>query len=225
MGTSNNTQRKSPQSGKILRIFAIVCIFISIVVGALSIPFVYESQTLWYKIGIDKILLRMGKIAGLLAAVLLLAQILLGVRGKTLEELFGVRSLVQWHRVNGVLVLVLVLSHVALVLIPEGIVNLPVGMKYWPEMVGAVLLLVIASTVVSSLLRQRMGFIYARWRIFHKLFGYLALALVGVHILFVSESFEHVVPRTALLLAVAAVVIILFGIKRVAYKKRQQGRK
>jgi len=81
-----------------LHIMYIASVFIFVVGGALSIPFVYESQTLWYKTGIDKTMLRVGKIAGLLAAVLLLVQILLGVRGKILEQLFGVRSLVLWHR-------------------------------------------------------------------------------------------------------------------------------
>ena len=32
--------------------------------GALSIPFVYETQTLWYKVGADKLMLRTGQMAG-----------------------------------------------------------------------------------------------------------------------------------------------------------------
>ncbi len=220
MEISKNTQGKNRRMSRGLHLTYIVSVFIFVVGGALSIPFVYESQTLWYKIGIDKTLLRAGKIAGLLAAILLLVQILLAVRGETLEELFGVRSLISWHRVNGVFILILALTHVTLVLVPEGIVNLPIGMKYWPEMVGAAMLLIIFTMVVSSQLRQRLGFNYTRWRAFHKLLGYLALALVGVHILFVSESFEYVVPRTALFITVASVVIVLFQIKRAAFKKR-----
>ncbi len=208
-----------------LHLTYIAAVFIFVVGGALSIPFVYESQTLWYKIGVDKTLLRAGKIAGLLTAILLLVQMFLAVRGKILEELFGVRSLVSWHRVNGILILVLALIHVTLILVPEGIINLPIGAKFWPEMVGAVLLLIVFYMVVSSLLRQRLGVIYARWRAFHKLLGYLALALVGVHILFVSDSFEHVVPRTALVTTVVLVVIVIFQIKRTTSKKNRQNRK
>jgi len=98
MEASKNTRSKSRRMSRGLRIMYIAYVFIFVVGGALSIPFVYESQTLWYKTGIDKTMLRVGKIAGLLAAVLLLVQILLGVRGKILEQLFGVRSLVLWHR-------------------------------------------------------------------------------------------------------------------------------
>ena len=225
METSNNTQSKGRQIGRGLHITYIVSVLIFVIGGALSIPFVYESQTLWYKIGIDKTLLRAGKIAGLLAAILLLVQIVLGVRTKILEELFGVRALVLWHRINGVFILFLALCHVSLVLIPEGIVNLPIGLKYWPEMVGAVLLLVIFFIVVSSQFRQQLGFIYVRWRIFHKSLGYLALAIVGVHVLFVSESFEHIVPKAALITAVAAVVAVVFQVKRVAFRKKRQNRK
>ena len=206
---------------RVLRIFCIVSLLIFIVGGALSIPFVYESQTLWYKFGIDKTLLRAGKIAGLLAAIFLFVQILLGVRGKILDELFGVAALMRWHRINGVLVLILALSHVTLVLVPEGITNFPIGVKFWPEMVGALLLLIILSMVVSSHLRQQLGFVYAKWRTFHKLLGYSALALIGVHILFVSQSFEQVVPRTALITVVVAVLVVLFKVKRAAYKKRR----
>jgi predicted ferric reductase len=221
MEISKNTQGKNRRMSRGLHLTYIVSVFIFVVGGALSIPFVYESQTLWYKIGIDKTLLRAGKIAGLLAAILLLVQILLAVRGETLEELFGVRSLISWHRVNGVFILILALTHVTLVLVPEGIGNLPIGMKYWPEMVGAAMLLIIFTMVVSSQLRQRLGFNYTRWRAFHKLLGYMALALIGVHILFVSESFEHVVPRTALVITVASIVIVLFQIKRAAFKKKR----
>lgn len=220
-GTPKNGQSRSPQLGRGLRIFAIVSLLIFVVGGALSIPFVYESQTLWYKFGADKILLRAGKMAGLLAAILLFVQLLLGARGKILDDLFGVAALMMWHRVNGVLVLILALCHVTLVLVPEGITNLPIGLKFWPEMVGAALLLIILSMVVSSHLRQQLGFAYTRWRTFHRLLGYSALALIGVHVFFVSESFEHVVPRTALITVVVTVLVVLLQVKRAAYKKRR----
>ena len=157
----------------------------------------------------------------LLAAILLFIQILLGARGGTLEELFGVAALVKWHKVNGGLVLVLALCHVTLVLIPEGIVNLPIGLKFWPEMIGAALLLILFSLVVSSHLRQQLKFVYTRWRTFHRLLGYSALALIGMHIYFVSESFEQVVPRMALITVVVAVLAVIFQVKRAAYKKRR----
>jgi predicted ferric reductase len=225
METSNNTHNSKGRMSRGLHITYIVSVLICIVGGALSIPFVYESQTLWYKIGIDKTLLRAGKIAGLLAAILLFVQIVLGVRGKILEELFGVRNLVLWHRINGVFILFLALCHVSLVLVPEGIVNLPIGLKYWPEMVGALLLSIILSMVISSQFRQQLGFAYVKWRAIHKPLGYSALVLIFIHVLFVSESFEYIVPRVALIIAVTAVVIAVFRVKRAAFRKKRQSRK
>lgn len=192
----------------------IATLFLGVVAAALSVPFVYESQTLWYKIGVDKTMLRAGKIAGLLAVVLMFVQVLLGVRGKILQELFGVAALLRWHRANGVTILVLALSHVSLILVPEGVNNLPIGMKYWPEMIGGILFLTILSTVTLSIFRQYLGFSYVRWRIIHKLLGYFVLGLVVVHVLFVSESFQHIVTRTGLIAALVTLVISVFRAKR-----------
>ena len=217
-----NSHSNSHQLIRNLRISCIVALLIVVIGGTLSIPFIYESQTLWYKIGVDKTMLRAGQIAGLLAVILLFVQIILAVRGKFLQDLFGLPSLMRWHRVNGVLVFVLVFCHVTLVLVPEGILNLPIGMKYWPEMVGAILFLIIFSMVISSQFRQQLGFAYVRWRTTHKLLGYSTLVLVAIHILFVSESFKHIVPRTGFITAVAIVVIVVFRDKIVALQKNRK---
>lgn len=217
-----NSQGNSHRLDRNLRISCLVGLFIVVIGGALSIPFIYESQTLWYKIGVDKTMLRAGKIAGLLAVILLFVQILLGVRGEFLQELFGMPSLMRWHRVNGVFILVLALCHVTLVLVPEGILNLPIGVKYWPEMVGGMLFLVIFSMVISSQFRQQLGFAYVKWRTIHKLFGYSALALVAIHVFFVSESFEYIIPRAGLIAAVITVVIGVSQVKIAALKKKRK---
>ena len=217
-----NSHSNSRQLIRNLRISCIAGLLIVVTGGALSIPFIYESQTLWYKIGADKTMLRAGQIAGLLAVILLFVQIILAVRGKFLQELFGLPSLMRWHRVNGVLTFVLALCHVTLVLVPEGILNLPIGMKYWPEMVGAILFLIIFSMVISSQFRQQLGFAYARWRVIHKLLGYSTLVPVTIHVLFASESFKHFGPRTGLIAAVATVVIVVFRAKIVALQKKRK---
>lgn len=193
--------------------------------GAMIIPFVYQSQTLWYKLGIDKTLLLAGQLAGLLAALALLLQILLGTRGKGLEEIFGVAALMGLHRLNGVVVCFLAAAHFALVQIPEGIVNLPIGAKYWPEIVGGTLLLLLLFSTITARFRQQFGLDYRRWQMMHRTFGYLALALLAVHVLFVADSFTHMVPRAALLFTLAAVVSRVLGIKSAAWRRnRQKGR-
>jgi predicted ferric reductase len=178
-------------------------IFIAFLSGALSIPFYFETMTLWYKIGIDKTMLRGGQVAGMSALVMFFLQIILAVRGKFLEKHFGRAGMARFHRTNGVVILFLAISHVILVLAPEGITNLPIGKKYWPEMIGIILLLVTTVIVVSTNFRQQLGIKYNLWRTVHKTLGYLVLVLLLTHVLFVSDSFEHSQLR--------AILILLFG--------------
>ncbi len=202
-GRNGRETMKRPFLGACLTITVVI-----IVAFALTVPFVFESQTLWYKTGMDKTLLRAGQLVGLLALVSLILQILLGARGKVLEETFGVAALIVWHKANGILLCCLAALHIILVQVPEGIANLPIGAKHWPEMAGGVLFLMIFSQVISSFFRQQLGFIYKQWRWIHRVLGYLALCLAAVHVLFVADSFAQGVPRIALL----ALLAIVFGI-------------
>lgn len=177
----------------------IVGVLLLFTAGALSIPFVYESTTLWYKIGLDKTVLRAGQLAGMLALVLLFIQILLAARGRVLIDVFGLAAVMRWHRLNGLLIGLAAVVHVVLVLAPEGFGNLPIGFKHWPEMVGAWLLISILFMVVSSHFRERLGLDYKKWRSIHKPIGYLVPLFFLVHVLFVSDSFDKFLPKTALL--------------------------
>ncbi len=207
---SDNTGKTMKQ--RVSRFFLIGFAVVGIAC-TLTIPFVYESQTLWYKVGVDKTFLRAGQLLGLLALISLIVQIFFGSRGKVLEETFGVAALMAWHRANGILLCCLVSLHIALVLVPEGIANLPIGVKHWPEMVGGVLFLVIFSQVISSFFRQQLGFIYKQWRMVHRALGYLALCLAAVHVLFVADSFAQGVPRIALLVMLVTVFALIAVIK------------
>ncbi len=189
----------------------LIIVALSFITGSLSIAFLYESQTLWYKIGTDKIVLRAGQLVGLLAAALISLQIVLGGRGKFLEKLFSVAALMRFHRGNGVLIGICVVLHVLMVLIPEGISNLPMGFKHWPEMIGALLLWLILSMVISSRYREALKLDYKKWRKIHKLLAYLAPLLLILHVYFVSDSFQHTVPRIALFSSFGLLVLwILF---------------
>jgi predicted ferric reductase len=210
MTSEDKTERIKLKAYRALVIGGLLLVFAS----ALSIPFIYESQTLWYKIGLNKTFLRGGQMIGLLAAILLFVQILLAARGKFLKELFGVAALMRWHRANGIIISFLAVGHALLILAPEGLTNLPIGKKYWPEMVGILLLGIVLAMAVSSHFREKLRLNYKRWRAIHKLLGYLVIIFLAVHVLFVSESFEQVVPRTALLTLFAGVVISIILSKK-----------
>jgi predicted ferric reductase len=189
--------------------------------GALSIPFVYESQTLWYKAGYDKSLLRGGQLVGLLAALSIFIQILLGVRGKYLEELFGMTALMRLHRINGLTLALLAILHIVLVQVPEGIANLPIGVRFWPEMVGMLLFSLILTIVISSQFRLQIGLGYQRWRLIHRMLAYLVPFLLTVHVLFVSDSFEHGIPQTGLFAMLIAVAVWILRIKGAYWLKKK----
>lgn len=188
--------------------------------GALSIPFVYESQTLWYKVGYDKTLLRGGQLAGLVAAISLFVQMLLGVRGRFLEKIFGVPLLSRWHRINGLILVVFGFLHATLVLSAEELTSL-IDIKSWPELIGALLLTAILTMVVSSLFRRQIGLVYIRWRVMHRVLAYTVPVLLAVHVLFVSDSFAHGLPMAGLLTVLGALAVAILQIKRFG---RLQGR-
>ena len=166
-------------------------IFFIFLIGAVAVPFYFESMTLWYKVGIDKTLLRAGQLAGMVALVALFFQIVLAVRGPVLESLFEVRHLIRLHTANAMIILLLALAHVLLVLLPEGLQNLPIGKKFWPEMIGGLLFFIILGTTLSSTFRKQLQLDHRRWTVLHIVLGYLAIILLVTHVLFVSDSFEN----------------------------------
>lgn len=198
-----------------LAIYRVVLIagFLVIISGVLSIPSYYQTTTLWYKTGVDKIMLIAGQYLGLLGLVLLYLQIILSARGHFFDQLFGPAQLLRLHRLNGILLFLLAGSHILLVLIPEGLANLPLGKKFWPEMVGAALFACVALLVLSSYFRETIRLPYKIWRMFHRPLGYLAMLLVTVHVLFVSESFEHILPRILLLTLFSLTVVWTVRVK------------
>lgn len=151
----------------------------------------------------------MGQVSGLLAAALMVLQIILGLRTKLLENYFGLATLMRCHRMNGVVIGVCVLLHAILILVPEGMTNLPIGRKYWPEMIGLLLLWVVLSMVISSHFREKLKLDYKLWRRIHRPLAYIAALLLVVHVYFVSDSFQQTVPRAALLFSFLLLFILV----------------
>lgn len=198
-----------------------IALFTAFLGTALLIPVFFQSMTLWYKFGIDRVYLLSAQFIGLVAFVLLYVQVILSTRGKLLESIFGLATLMKLHRINGVLVVFLALLHVLLVLVPEGIANLPLGLEFWPELVGLVLLFLLLVIVISSRYRERLNLEYKKWRAFHKPLGYLAILLVTGHILFVSDSFEHLIPRVFLLVSFAGLILWISYVKISAFRTKK----
>lgn len=192
----------------------VLLLFAVVVAGALAVPFYFETQTLWYKVGIDRTMLRAGQLAAMLALVFLFVQVTMALRSRYLEGLFGVASLLRWHRINGLVIGVLALCHVLLVLVPEGIANLPIGKKYWPEMVGMFLFLILLAMIVSSYFREKLELDYRRWKAVHRMLAFLVILLVTIHALYVSESFRNEPLQLVLLALFAALIVQVVVVKQ-----------
>lgn len=162
---------------------------------AIALPFAYESTTMWYKIGLDKTLLRAGKICGLLTVTLICAQSIIGLKPNVLVQTFGAPPLLRWHRRGAALIVLLAVLHVLLILVPEGLNNLPIGYKFWPEMIGGGLLTILFIQAGYSWARERWRLAYQRWRTIHRYLAWCILLLAPAHLLFVSETFSQTVPR------------------------------
>lgn len=175
-------------------------------------PFYHQTQTLWYKIGTDRTLLIAGQLAGLYSACLVCFQLILIVRLPFLTRIFGAATLNNLHRLNGKIIPVAILAHVLLILVPEGLENLPVGMKFWPEMLGFLVFLLLSFLAISNWLRLKLTIPYPKWKTMHRLFGLSAFLGVGVHIAFVSDAFKQTAPVVYLLiLFISALLTYLYG--------------
>jgi len=185
-----------------------------LLVGAMSIPFFFESPSIWYKFGSAKALLRIGKMLGLTAATLLFLQLLLAGRLKVLDRVFSLPGLVRSHRLNAFVILFLALSHPILVLSSEEKLVLPLELRYWPEWVGVGLLTLIAIQFSVSQWRRSFRITFHRWLLWHRCVGVSILGLVILHILFVSETFsEEGIPRTAVLVSTALLAMLWLWIR------------
>ncbi len=168
---------------------------LSLIAAAGSIPFLFESPSIYYKFGIAKTLLRSGKVIGLAAAMLMFLQTLLISRIRFIDRVFSLNLTSHAHRINGALIGVVVIIHPLMILAAENFTFYPFEKKYWPEYTGICLLLFVAGLVVVSRYRSLLGLAYHKWLRLHRLATPLVIATMMLHILFVSDSFGGGFPR------------------------------
>ena len=191
---------------------AIIGVAAFLLAGAMSIPFFFESPSMWYKFGFAKVLLRTGKIIGMLAVTLLFLQLILASRLKRLDQVFSLPGMIHAHRINAIIILPLAFFHPILVLTSDSKLTIPLEMRYWPEWMGVGLFVLILIQFSLSQWRIALRLKYHLWLIFHRCLGTCILALVITHILFVSETFsEPGFPRSLIL--ISAAVLFLFWLR------------
>lgn len=161
-----------------------------------------------------------GRITGLMSAYLALVQVLLLARLPLFERLVGFDRLTVWHRLNGKIVLALVLAHIVGNTVGYALLDrlsIPheasILLSSYPGMVaatiGTALFLVV---VVTSLVIVRRRLRYETWYFVH-LTAYAAIALAWVHQIPTGNEFLTNAPAAAYwtsLYLVTLALLILF---------------
>ncbi len=194
----------------------LVIIALAILAAACTIPFVYESPSLFYKTGIDKIMLRTGKILGILAAVLMVTQLVFISRFAWFESLFTMKRVFNLHRIGGLIILAAAIGHPVFILWADHFVFFPFNQKYWPEFVGILLLILLTFFVLISYWQKKTGLPYKTWRWLHKCVAPILFVLLPLHVINVSRSFESGVPfwAFAILMGAAGLLFLRKLLKR-----------
>ncbi len=198
--------------------YGIIFFLLLIFTGITCVPFVFQTTTLWYKVGPDRVMLYAGQIFGLYAVFLLFLQLVLIARLSFLTKPFGQGNLNKLHQFNGKLIIVLALLHILFILLPEGLTNIPVGIKFWPEMVGGFLFFTLVSLHLSVWVRNRFKMKYIVWKSLHRYLGILAFVTVVTHVVNVSDAFDDKALYIPFLI-VSALSVSMFLLGKFLQKK------
>lgn len=199
---------------RLLLAVTVITVVVAILAAILTIPFLFESQTMYYKFGWKKAMLRAGKMVGLAAAFLIFIQLALAGRLKWLDRIFSLPALYAAHRFVAYTIITLVALHPVLVFAPDSMYMIPLEGRYWPEWVGAGALLLIVLQFGFSRWRQKIFKAYQKWLLVHRIGGFAALAMITLHVLYVSETFEQSgIPRNLLVISASGIVALWLWIR------------
>lgn len=209
-------QKKLTRKTQLLLGFFFSTALLILLAAAACVPFYFESQSLYYKLGTDKTLLQAGKVFGLVAMILILTQVVLVSRFAILEKVFSLKSLFSFHRTGGKIITVLILLHPLCILAAESFILFPFEPRYWPEFLGIGLAVLILGIVLTSVGQKRLRLPVKTWQTIHRI-GTLAIVILAfIHVFFVSESFDLAVPKAGIAMA-AGFAALLFS--RLYYKR------
>lgn len=184
------------------RLSETVCFFFFFLVlsGACTIPFFFESPSMFYKLGLDKTLLRGGKIFGILSFVLVIFQPVFVSRFSYLMRVFGQKRLMSFHRGSAIVLTAAAILHPVFILWSEDFTFFPLELRYWPAFLGAGILLMVVATTFVSYFRQRLRLSWSIWRTLHRIGTPVLTAGMIIHVLEISKSFESGPPFIFLLI-------------------------
>lgn len=199
-----------------------VLLALLVLAGGWAIPFKFESSSILYKFGMQKIYLRSGKVIGITIGVLVFFQLVLASRFTILAQVFSVKRLIFLHRINGIAIGFLVLSHPLLIKASENFTPYTFEKKYYPEFLGMAVLVIVLTLTLTAILRNFSRLSYANWLLLHRCSATLALVLMPSHILYVSETFKSGIPHYAALVILSLNLLMIIRVwwRRLLQKAR-----
>jgi predicted ferric reductase len=191
----------------------LAAVALAVLLGALWIPFGFQSDTILYKFGLERTCLRTGQVIGMLVGCLMLFQLVLAGRLKILDRIFSINRLFRTHRLNAMAIAALAPLHPLLILWSEGLDILNPDRKNWPQFLGLALFMIVWGIFVSARFRKRIGLPFHLWFPAHQLVTQVAVAALGVHVLYACDSFARGTPRALVLWTLGLYFLTYLGIK------------
>ncbi|MFW6080295.1 MAG: ferric reductase-like transmembrane domain-containing protein [Desulfosalsimonas sp.] len=167
-------------------------------------------------------MLRSGKVAGIIAACLLMLQLVWSARIKWLDRIFALNNLYTIHAVSGIFIACVLVVHAVLILQSDDMLFIPLQLRYWPEFAGFFLLVVVFGMVAASRFRAVLHLPFNLWWVMHRLAAAVVPVLLFIHVLFVSETFESGLPRQLVFLAIAAYLLLYTWVKTRIFRLRSK---
>lgn len=217
----NRKKEPTKKTQGLLGIF-FTTVLLLVLAAAASVPFYFESQSLYYKLGTDKTLLQAGKVFGLVAMVLILTQVVLVSRFAILEKIFSLKSLFSSHQTLGKIIAVLILLHPICILGAEKFILFPFEPRYWPEFLGIGLAGLLLGIVLISVGQKRLKLPVKTWQTIHRIGTPAIVILAFVHVFFVSESFNIAVPKAGLACAAGFAALLFLRLYHKRYVPRSK---
>lgn len=153
-----------------------------------------------------------GKISGLWAATLIIAQFVFSARLKILNKIFGIDRLMVSHKFLGSTAFTLAIFH-PLLLYQSGSYSFgTIELELWPELLGAATLTLLAVIVCTSLFRVFLQLDYRYWRIIHQL-TFIAVLLAAIHALVIGSELQFWLSRIVFLMVISAYIILFIWVK------------
>jgi predicted ferric reductase len=202
-----------PPSGRLLRGILLGIGAFVVIAAACLIPLFSESSSQIVKTELEKWLVIVGKICGMTAGALLVLQFALSARFRWLDRICGLNRLFHIHRLCGFCAAILASFHPMLIFAPKAMTTGAIRLDLWPELLGAVILILLWGIVGVGIWRVFLNFSFDRWWLAHRVGVFVVIVFLAVHSYVVSEDFHKGWPRYAFFAAVVIYALMFLWVK------------